>query len=186
MLGTLIWACLGAYNVVQPAGLPRPASGVCVLFPRCGSLSGSECSSDRDPINLTLTLSAKRMAKKLLDEQSGPKLTESIVDGLVRLYPASLARLDFDEGVRVIVRRDHDRNQVAIVSGGGSGHEPAHAGFVGEGMLTAAVCGDVFASPTANAVLCAITKVASKECLLIVKNYTGDRLHFGIAAETAR
>ena len=74
-----------------------------------------------------------------------------------------------------------------MVSGGGSGHEPAHAGFVGQGMLTAAVCGDVFASPSVDAVLAGILAVTGdKGCLLIVKNYTGDRLNFGLAAERAR
>jgi dihydroxyacetone kinase len=76
---------------------------------------------------------------------------------------------------------------VAHVSGGGSGHEPSHAGFVGQGMLTAAVCGDVFASPSVDAVLAGILAVTGKAgCLLIVKNYTGDRLNFGLAAERAR
>jgi dihydroxyacetone kinase len=76
---------------------------------------------------------------------------------------------------------------VALVSGGGSGHEPAHAGFVGEGMLTAAVCGEVFASPSVEAVLAGILAVTGDAgCLLIVKNYTGDRLNFGLAAERAR
>ena len=76
---------------------------------------------------------------------------------------------------------------MALVSGGGSGHEPAHAGFVGHGMLTAAVCGDVFASPSVDAVLAGILAVTGTAgCLLIVKNYTGDRLNFGLAAERAR
>ncbi|OZA13207.1 MAG: dihydroxyacetone kinase, partial [Rhodobacterales bacterium 17-64-5] len=78
-------------------------------------------------------------------------------------------------------------SKVALVSGGGSGHEPSHAGFVGQGMLTAAVCGDVFASPSVDAVLAGILAVTGKAgCLLIVKNYTGDRLNFGLAAERAR
>ena len=76
---------------------------------------------------------------------------------------------------------------MSIISGGGSGHEPAHAGFVGEGMLTAAVLGGVFASPSVSAVLTAILAVSGKPgCLLIVKNYTGDRLNFGIALEKAK
>ena len=75
----------------------------------------------------------------------------------------------------------------AIVSGGGSGHEPAHAGLVGKGLLTAAVCGDVFASPSVDAVLAAIVAVTGPAgCLLVVKNYTGDRLNFGLAAERAK
>src|SRR5690606_13751216 len=76
---------------------------------------------------------------------------------------------------------------VALISGGGSGHEPAHAGYVGRGMLSAAVVGDVFTSPSTDAVLSAIRAVAGPAgALLIVKNYTGDRLNFGLAAELAR
>jgi dihydroxyacetone kinase len=76
---------------------------------------------------------------------------------------------------------------VTLVSGGGSGHEPAHAGYVGAGMLTAAVCGDVFTSPSTDAVLSAIRAVGGPAgVLLIVKSYTGDRLNFGLAAEIAR
>lgn len=86
-----------------------------------------------------------------------------------------------------MVRADWNKSKVALISGGGSGHEPAHAGFVGKGMLTAAVCGDVFTSPTVDAVLAGILAVTgSTGCLLIVKNYTGDRLNFGLAAERAR
>ncbi|GAY68124.1 hypothetical protein CUMW_261750 [Citrus unshiu] len=70
---------------------------------------------------------------------------------------------------------------------GGSGHEPAHAGFVGEGMLTAAICGDVFASPPVDSILAGIRAVTGPMgCLLIVTNYTGDRLNFGLAAEQAK
>jgi ATP-dependent dihydroxyacetone kinase len=97
------------------------------------------------------------------------------------------ARLDGYPHIKVVVRTDWTRDRVALVSGGGSGHEPAHAGFVGRGMLTAAVCGDVFASPSVDAVLAGILAVTGKAgCLLIVKNYTGDRLNFGLAAERAR
>ena len=86
-----------------------------------------------------------------------------------------------------MLRTDWDKSKVALVSGGGSGHEPSHAGFVGQGMLTAAVCGEVFASPSVDAVLAGILAVTGKAgCLLIVKNYTGDRLNFGLAAERAR
>ncbi len=109
------------------------------------------------------------------------------IDGLVAASGGRLARLDGYPHVRVVLRAEHDRAKVAIVSGGGSGHEPAHAGFVGEGMLTAAVCGDVFASPSVDAVLAAILAVTGPAgCLLVVKNYTGDRLNFGLAAERAR
>ncbi len=109
------------------------------------------------------------------------------VDGLVAASGGKLARLDGYPHIRVVVRNDWDKSKVALISGGGSGHEPAHAGFVGEGMLTAAVCGDIFASPTVDAVLAGILAVTGPSgCLLIVKNYTGDRLNFGLAAERAR
>lgn len=91
------------------------------------------------------------------------------------------------QGVRILIRDDWKKDRVALISGGGAGHEPAHAGFVGEGMLTAAVSGELFASPSVDAVLAAIREVTGKAgCMLIVKNYTGDRLNFGLAAERAR
>jgi triose/dihydroxyacetone kinase / FAD-AMP lyase (cyclizing) len=109
------------------------------------------------------------------------------VDGTVAASGGRLARLDGYPHIRVIVRADWTKDRVALVTGGGSGHEPSHAGFVGQGMLTAAVCGDVFASPSVDAVLAGILAVTGPAgCLLIVKNYTGDRLNFGLAAERAR
>lgn len=109
------------------------------------------------------------------------------VDGLVAASGGKLARLNGYPHIRVVIRNDWDKSKVALVSGGGSGHEPSHAGFVGQGMLTAAICGDVFASPSVDAVLAGILAVTGpKGCLLIVKNYTGDRLNFGLAAERAR
>ena len=114
-------------------------------------------------------------------------LVTEALDGLIRTSDGRLARLDGYPHIKVVVRTDWDRSKVALVSGGGSGHEPSHAGFVGKGMLTAAVCGDVFASPSVDAVLAGILAVTGKAgCLLIVKNYTGDRLNFGLAAERAR
>jgi ATP-dependent dihydroxyacetone kinase len=113
-------------------------------------------------------------------------VTEAI-DGVLRSAGGRLARLDGYPHIKVVIRTDWDKSKVALVSGGGSGHEPAHVGYVGSGMLTAAVCGDVFASPSVDAVLAAILSVTGKAgCLLIVKNYTGDRLNFGLAAERAR
>ena len=118
---------------------------------------------------------------------SKENIVTEAVDGVVAASGGQLARLDGYPHIRVVVRNDWDKSKVALVSGGGSGHEPAHAGFVGPGMLTAAVCGDVFASPSVNAVLAGILAVTgSSGCLLIVKNYTGDRLNFGLAAERAR
>ena len=109
------------------------------------------------------------------------------IDGTIAASGGKLTRLDGYPHIRVVVRSDWDRSKVALISGGGSGHEPAHAGFVGEGMLTAAVCGDVFASPSVDAVLAGILAVTGPAgCLLVVKNYTGDRLNFGLAAERAR
>jgi dihydroxyacetone kinase len=113
-------------------------------------------------------------------------VTEAI-SGVLRTSGDRLARLDGLPHIKVVVRTDWDKSKVALVSGGGSGHEPSHIGFVGRGMLTAAVCGDVFASPSVDAVLAGILAVTGPSgCLLIVKNYTGDRLNFGLAAERAR
>lgn len=114
-------------------------------------------------------------------------IVQQAIDGLIAVSGGRLARLDGYPFIRVVVRADWDKSKVAVISGGGSGHEPAHAGFVGEGMLTAAVCGDIFASPSVDAVLAGILAVTGRAgCLLIVKNYTGDRLNFGLAAERAR
>ena len=111
---------------------------------------------------------------------------EEMLEGLVLLDP-DLIRLS---GHKVVLRADAEtvrNSQVALISGGGSGHEPAHAGYVGAGMLTAAVAGDVFTSPDSDSVYSAIKAVAGPPgVLLIIKNYTGDRLNFGVAAETAR
>ena len=114
-------------------------------------------------------------------------VTEAL-DGLLLTSGAGrLARLDSFPDIKVILRADWDKSKVAIISGGGAGHEPSHAGFVGKGMLTAAVSGEIFASPSVDAVLTAIRAVTGpKGALLIVKNYTGDRLNFGLAAEKAR
>ena len=114
-------------------------------------------------------------------------LVTDAIDGLLETSGGLLTRLDGYPHIKVVCRSDWDKSKVALISGGGSGHEPAHAGFVGEGMLTAAVCGEVFASPSVDAVLAGILAVTGEAgCLLIVKNYTGDRLNFGLAAERAR
>ncbi len=111
---------------------------------------------------------------------------EEMLQGLTVLQPGS-ARLP---GHKALIRADAEQargSQVAILSGGGSGHEPAHAGYVGAGMLSAAVAGEVFTSPSSDTVFAAIKAVAGKPgALLVVKNYTGDRLNFGLAAEMAR
>ncbi|ODT78722.1 MAG: dihydroxyacetone kinase [Pelagibacterium sp. SCN 64-44] len=122
--------------------------------------------------------------KKLLNDPQ--HLVRELLEGTVDLSPG-LALLD---GENVVLRSDlpvpADR-RVAVLSGGGSGHEPAHAGYVGAGMLTAAIAGDVFTSPSTDAVLAAILAASGPAgALLIIKNYTGDRLNFGLAAELAR
>jgi dihydroxyacetone kinase len=122
--------------------------------------------------------------KKLINRPEA--VVEEMIEGIVAVHPG-LERLP---GHTVVIRSDaadvRDR-RVALISGGGSGHEPAHAGYVGRGMLSAAVAGDVFTSPSPDAVLAAIRAVTgSPGALLIVKNYTGDRLNFGLAAEMAR
>ena len=113
-------------------------------------------------------------------------VVEEMLQGLVVLHPG-LARLP---GHKVLIRADAVQareGQVAVLSGGGSGHEPAHAGYIGAGMLSAAVAGEVFTSPSSDSVFAAIQAVAGKSgALLVVKNYTGDRLNFGLAAEMAR
>lgn len=125
--------------------------------------------------------------KKLINDPNA--VVTEFIEGLVETYPG-LQYLDGFPEVKVVLRADVSAStydKVAIISGGGSGHEPAHAGFVGEGMLTAAICGDVFASPTVDAILAGIRAVTGpKGCLLIVTNYTGDRLNFGLAAEQAK
>lgn len=126
------------------------------------------------------------MSQFLMNEKNN--LVNEAIEGVLLSTPwHNLSRLDLGDDIRVVVRNDWDKSKVALISGGGSGHEPAHAGFVGKGMLTAAVCGDIFASPSVDAVLSAIINVTGDAgCLLIVKNYTGDRLNFGLAAEKAR
>ena len=109
---------------------------------------------------------------------------DDVLEGLARRAPVRLS--DPASGVRVVVRDHVDGGRVAVLSGGGSGHEPSHGGLVGEGMLTAAVAGDVFASPGVDAVLAGLREVTGEAgCLVVMKAYTGDRLNFGLAAERA-
>ena len=121
------------------------------------------------------------MARQLIND---PKhVVDEMLEGLTLTQPG-LQKLD---GYNVIVRTTLDKAKVNIISGGGSGHEPSHAGWVGPGMLSAAVAGPVFASPASVSVLAAIMHVTgSGGCLVIVKNYTGDRLWFGLACEQAK
>ncbi|WP_138268808.1 dihydroxyacetone kinase subunit DhaK [Anaerofustis stercorihominis] len=106
-----------------------------------------------------------------------------MLNGIAKMHPEYVKRL---EGLDVIVRKDKKEGKVALISGGGSGHEPAHAGYVGYGMLDAAVAGPVFTSPTPDQIYEAIKATdAGKGTLLIIKNYTGDVMNFDMAAEMA-
>lgn len=119
--------------------------------------------------------------KKLIN--SPEQVVEEMLQGAVLAHPQYLQRL---EGYNVLVRAKKATSKVALVSGGGSGHEPAHGGYVGRGMLDAAVAGAVFTSPTPDQIFEAIKAVDNgKGVLLIIKNYTGDLLNFEMAAEMA-
>ena len=119
--------------------------------------------------------------KKLLNQVERVEL--EMLQGIAKAHPQYLKKLpDYN----VLVRAQPKTDKVALVSGGGSGHEPAHGGFVGTGMLDAAVAGAVFTSPTPDQVEAAIREVATPAgVLLVVKNYTGDIMNFEMAAEMA-
>eukprot|EP00729_Bicosta_minor_P014219 gene14219-10147_t len=125
----------------------------------------------------------KKKTLKMAFVNEASVLVNQAIDGAVAAA-GNLTRL---EGTRVVIRSPWNKDKVALISGGGSGHEPAHAGFVGSGMLTAAVCGDVFASPPVGEIVAAIRAVTGAAgALVIVKNYTGDRVNFGIAIEECK
>lgn len=120
------------------------------------------------------------MMKKIIN--SPEHVVVEMCNGMVTAHP----ELEFIEKYKVIKKKEINKNKVSLISGGGSGHEPAHAGFVGKGMLDAAVCGDVFASPSQIQVYQAIKETASdKGTLLIIKNYSGDMMNFKNAAHLA-
>ncbi|UQW99869.1 dihydroxyacetone kinase subunit DhaK [Streptomyces sp. RerS4] len=112
---------------------------------------------------------------------------DTVVDDALRGMAAAHPDLDVDVEARIVVRRDaRAGGRVGLVSGGGSGHEPLHAGFVGYGMLSAACPGEVFTSPVPDQMLrAAIAVDAGQGVLFVVKNYTGDVLNFRMAAELA-
>ncbi len=119
--------------------------------------------------------------KKLINKPEN--VVDEMLEGLGLAYPQYLRRL---ENLEVMVRSKKKEGKVALVSGGGSGHEPSHAGFVGCGMLDAAVCGPVFTSPTPDQVFEAIKAVQTDAgVLLVIKNYTGDVMNFEMAMEMA-
>ena len=119
--------------------------------------------------------------KKIINDVAN--VEEEMILGLVKAAPQKLRKLEYGT---IVVREPKQENKVALVSGGGSGHEPAHGGYVGEGMLDCAVAGTVFTSPTPDQVLEGIKAVATdKGVLCVVKNYTGDVMNFEMAIEMA-
>ncbi|CAM2856563.1 dihydroxyacetone kinase subunit DhaK [Paenibacillus sediminis] len=120
--------------------------------------------------------------KKLINDPE--QVVRDMIDGILYAHPERLKNVP---DTSVLVRADAPvHGKVALVSGGGSGHEPAHAGYVGKGMLDGAVCGEVFTSPTPDQVLEAIKAVdGGAGVLLVIKNYTGDVMNFEMAAELA-
>lgn len=108
-----------------------------------------------------------------------------VSEALTGMQLAYADKLDYTPGAEVISRKEKG-NKVAVISGGGAGHEPLHAGFVGKGMLDAAVSGNVFSSPSPDRIGAAIEKMeAGKGVLLVIKNYSGDIMNFGLASDLA-
>ncbi len=119
--------------------------------------------------------------KKIINDVA--LVEDQMIQGLVKAYPEYLRKLD---GQNVVVRAEKKEGKVALISGGGSGHEPAHGGYVGKGMLDAAVAGAVFTSPSPEPVYEGIKAVATDAgVLMIIKNYTGDVMNFEMAGEMA-
>lgn len=121
--------------------------------------------------------------KKIINDPQD--VVAEMVDGMVRAYPQLVKKIP---ETFAMVRSDQAsmKDKVGIVSGGGSGHEPTHAGFVGKGMLSAAVAGQVFTSPTPDQIYAAIKAVnTGKGVFLVIKNYSGDVMNFDMAKDMA-
>jgi len=119
--------------------------------------------------------------KKMINNPEN--VVDEMLKGMVAAHPEYVKRVD---GVEVLVRAGGSAGKVVLISGGGSGHEPAHGGFVGKGMLDAAVAGAMFTSPTPDQVYEAIKAAdGGKGALLVIKNYTGDVMNFEMAADMA-
>ena len=119
--------------------------------------------------------------KKIINEPT--QVVDEMLQGLSFMHDDLVQRLD---GFDVIVRKAEKTGKVGLISGGGSGHEPSHAGFVGDGMLSAAICGAVFTSPTPDQILEAIKSAdEGAGVFMVIKNYSGDIMNFEIAQELA-
>jgi dihydroxyacetone kinase-like protein len=124
---------------------------------------------------------ATQIMKKFINDPAD--VVKESLAGLAAAHP-DLVRVDFEN--QIVVRKDAPTGKVAIISGGGSGHEPMHGGFVGAGMLDAACPGEVFTSPVPDQMLAATKAVDGGAGVVhIVKNYTGDVMNFKLAAELA-
>ncbi|CAJ1936792.1 unnamed protein product [Cylindrotheca closterium] len=123
------------------------------------------------------------VVKKIINDPKNA--VEDFIGGILATYPNRFKKLQNHD----VLLDANPSNTVQLISGGGCGHEPSHAGWIGKGMLSGAVLGGIFASPSVSAVLAAIRAAAASNknrgVLLIVKNYTGDRLNFGMACEQA-
>lgn len=138
----------------------------------------------------------KKKPKQILNDPKDS--VDEFISGLLLQYPTKLQKL---ENQHVLLTTEQlSSSAVNLLSGGGCGHEPSHAGWIGKGMLAGAVCGGIFASPSVASILAAIRATAAAAVahatattvttdgggiLLVVKNYTGDRLNFGVACERA-
>ncbi|HEO7494899.1 TPA: dihydroxyacetone kinase subunit DhaK [Streptococcus agalactiae] len=119
--------------------------------------------------------------KKILNQPTD--VVTEMLDGLAYVHNDLVHRI---EGFDIIARNEEKSGKVALISGGGSGHEPSHAAFVGEGMLSAAVCGAVFTSPTPDQVLEAIKEAdEGAGVFMVIKNYSGDIMNFEMAQDMA-
>ena len=119
--------------------------------------------------------------KKIINQPTA--VVDEMLDGLAYIHSDLVHRVG---GFDIIARNSEKSGKVAIISGGGSGHEPAHAGFVGDGMLSAAICGAVFTSPTPDQVLQAIKEAdEGAGVFMVIKNYSGDIMNFEMAQDMA-
>ena len=112
--------------------------------------------------------------------------TDVVSEALMGMQAAYPDKLVYTPKMEVISRKEKKTDKVAIISGGGAGHEPLHAGFVGKGMLDAAISGNVFSSPSPDRIGSAIEQVScGKGVLMVIKNYSGDIMNFGLSADLA-